>query len=226
MFDQSNIDSVTAAPDGLDLLVAWESSEPAGTLFQVYLDHRLTWSGFERSVHVPLPQGRNVQIAVGAVGDDEGEADFSGSLDPLSPTVKTLRWEGGTFLASDIAGFNVYRADSAGGAVNYGRIFRTIPAYPGGIVTDGYGMGGYGRGGYGRSANDYQCETPDLSNGSWAFGVKPVDQVGNEGAAATTTVVIDAPPRPPAADSRGRRLRYSYDPDTQIATLTWSASPA
>jgi hypothetical protein len=34
-----------------------------------------------------------------------------------------------------------------------------------------------------------------------------------------------APPRPPAPEPDGTRLRYSYDPDTRRAKLFWNPSP-
>lgn len=225
-FSQASITSVEYSRDGSELLVAWTSSDPEGTMFQLYLDNVLTWFGTSRSTHLPWPRGRNLRISIATVAPGEAEVDFSGSLPALDPVTKELTWEGGTYLAPDLAGFRIYRADAAGGPVNFGRIFRTIPAYPGGVVTDGYGMGGYGHGGYGRAATVYRWTTPSLANGSWSFAVAPFDESGNEPVSpATIAVVIAAPPRPPAADSRGRRLKYTYDGSTQVATLSWLASP-
>lgn len=226
MLDQTSIASVTPTRSGVELLATWVSSAPAGTTFQVYLNNALTWHGTERAVHLPWPAGRNTRISVGTVGPGEESSDFSASLPPINPTSKNLAWEGGTFLASDLAGFNIYRADTPGSPVNISRVFKTLPAYPGGAVTDGYGMGGYGRGGFGRAATVYVWQTPSLANGSWAFAVAPFDGAGNEPVSpATISVVIAAPPRPPAPDSRGRRLTYAYDVATRIATLSWIASP-
>jgi hypothetical protein len=227
MFDQSSNRDVTPSRSATELTDTWVSSAPAGTTFQVYLDNVLAWSGIDRAVHLPWPTGRNTRISVGTVGVGEEDDDFSASLPALNPAFKDLTWEGGTFLAADIAGFNVYKSATAGGAVDYATVVKVIPAYPGGVVTDGYGMGGYGHGGYGHSASVYVWQTPSLGNGSWTFAVAAFDEAGNEPVSpATVVVVIAAPPRPPAADSQGRRLSYSYNDTTQVATLTWLASPA
>lgn len=226
-FDQSSISDVAPSRSGTELLVTWVSSAPAGTTFQVYLDNVLAWSGTDRAVHLPWPTGRNLRISVGAVDAGEEDTDFSSSLAALDPTFANLTWEGGTFLAADIAGFRIYKSATAGGAVDYTTVVKVIPAYPGGVITDGYGMGGYGHGGYGHAASTYTWQTPSLSNGSWTFAVAAFDAAGNEPASpATVAVVIAAPPRPPAADSQGRRLSYEYDETSQIATLSWLASPA
>ena len=226
-FDQTSISDVTPSRSGTELLVTWVSSAPAGTFFQGYLDNVLAWTGTDRSVHLPWPTGRNLRISVGTVGIGEEDTDFSGSLAALDPTFKDLTWEGGTFLAEDIVGFNIYKSATAGGAVDYTTVIKVIPAYPGGVITDGYGMGGYGHGGYGHAASTYTWQTPALSNGSWTFAVAAFDEAGNEPASPSTiAVVIAAPPRPPAADSQGRRLSYSYNGVSHVATLTWLASPA
>jgi hypothetical protein len=226
-FSQANIDDVTPGRSGAELLVTWTSTDPEGTVFQVYLDNALAWSGTDRAVHLPWPGGRNLRISVGAVAADEGETDFSASLSALAPTTAELSWEGGTFLAADIAGFRIYKSATAGGPVDFTAALAEIPAYPGGVVTDGYGMGGYGHGGYGRAATTYAWESAPLGNGSWTFAVSPFDEAGNEPASpSTVVVVIAAPPRPPAADARGVRLTYSYDSTSHVATLAWFASPA
>lgn len=226
-FDQASISDVTPSRSGTELLVTWASSAPPATVFQVYLDNVLAWNGTDRAVHLPWPTGRNLRISVGTVGIGEEDDDFSASLPALDPTFKDLTWEGGTFLAEDIVGFNIYRATTAGGAVDYATVIKTIPAYPAGVITDGYGMGGYGHGGYGHAASIYTWQTPSLSNGSWTFAVAAFDEAGNEPVSpATVVVVIAAPPRPPAADDRGRRLSYAYDELSQIVTLSWLASPS
>ena len=226
-FSQANIADVTPARSGAELVVSWSSSDPEGTVFQVYLDNALAWFGTDRAVHLPWPSGRNLRISVGAVGAGEEDTDFSASLPALNPTSKALAWEGGTFLAADIAGFRIYKSAVAGGPVDFATVLAEIPAYPGGVVTDGYGMGGYGRGGYGRAATTYAWRTPALGNGSWTFAVVPFDEAGNQPASPSAAIVaIAAPPRPPAADAQGRRLSYSYDSVSHIATLTWLASPA
>lgn len=225
-FSQATISDVQVAPSGPELSVSWVCSTPDPVTFQVYLDHTLAWSGPSRSVALSMPSGR-VAVSVGTVAAGEAETDFSGSLPALVLPFQTLTWEGGTFLSLDIAGFHVYGETTAGGGINFATILATLPAYPGGVVTDGYGMGGYGHGGYGRSASVYSWQTPALGNGTWTFAVAPFDAAGNEDATpATVAVTIAAAPRPPAAAADGTRLSYTYNPTTHVATLTWLASPA
>lgn len=225
-FDQSSISDVACARDGAELHVAWTSSAVDGTTFQVYLDNVLSWWGTARAVHLPWPKGRNVTISVATVADDEAETDFSASLPALTRNTRTLSWDGGTFQADDIAGFKVYGSAVAGGAVDYSTVLGDLPAYPGGVVTDGFGMGGFGRGGFGKAATSYSWTTAPLGNGSWTFAVKAYDTAGNAvGSPSTVTFTVDAAPRPPAANGSGARLTYTYDATSHVATLNWLASP-
>lgn len=225
-FDQSPITAVVARPDARELLVSWTSTAAAGTVYQVYLNNVLTWHGTTTFAHLPMPSGRNTAISVGTVGSSEAETDFSADLPALTQPSKLLSWEGGTFLGSDISGFRIYGSASAGGAVDYTKILSTIPAYPAGVKTDGYGLGGYGHGGYGRSASVYSWRTPTLGNGTWTFAVVAYDKAGNQLASPTTVAfTIAAAPRPPAVNSANQRLTFSYDATSHVATLNWLASP-
>ena len=101
-----------------------------------------------------------------------------------------------------------------------------ITAYPGGILTDGYGLGGFGQGGFGRAASLYQWTSDALGSGVWSFAVVSFDAAGNQGAGSVSSVAITAPPRPPAAYPDGSRLQYTYNPSNRTVTLSWQASPA
>lgn len=224
-FDQSHVTGVRCYRHGAELVVAWTSSDPAGTTFQVYVGRRLAWAGTRRTAHFPWPADL-VTVHVGAVGAGESKSDFSGSLpaDPLDRV--TLTWLGGTFLGPDIRGFRVYQSATAGGPVDFAAAVADIAAYPNGNVTDGYGVGGYGQGGYGSAAGSYSWESARLGSGVWRFAVAAYDSAGNEDPSPpTTAVTVAVPPRPPAAASDGTRLSYTYSNSTHKATLTWLASP-
>jgi hypothetical protein len=229
MFDQSTIDEVKPPVwDGASLHLEWTSSAPPGTIFQVYLGGRLAWHGTSRWVALPMPP-RRVRIDIGSVGPGEGTVDFSSQL-PAAPADRALlSWLGGTYLdptgRDDLAGFRIYGERVPGGGVDFSKPLAELPAYPGGIQTDGFGLGGFGQGGFGRSASAYRWSSPPLGLGTWTFAVVPVLGSGAEGAPALRTVTITAPPRPPAAFPDGTRLRLVYDPDTQVATLSWQPSP-
>jgi hypothetical protein len=229
-FSQASITSgPTFAARGPVLVVSWASSAPAGTAFQLYADKRLIWSGTQRSVSLPYPTGRTT-YTVGTVAAGEGQTNFAASL-PATPgggDRARLSWYGGTFLDPDgndgVQAFRVYGGLVPGGAVDYDNLLATVPAYtieP----TDGFGRGAFGQGGFGRSAGEYSWTSDPLSGGTWNFAVRAVDKVGNETTLASSSVILTAPPMPPAADALGRRLTYSYNAGTQIATLSWLASP-
>lgn len=229
-FDQSSIVEVMPPRwDGATLQLSWSSTAPAGTTFQVYVGRRLAWYGTNRWVALTMPDSR-VRIDVGAVGPGEASVDFSASLPPGPGDRVTLSWLGGSYLdpsgRDDVQGFRVFGSRRAGWDVDYTEPLTEIPAYPGGTPIDGFGIGGFGRGGFGRAASTYRWTSASLGSGTWTFAVVPFDAVGNQGSGTTLTTTVVAPPRPPAADADGSRLRCSYDPETRQATLSWNPSPA
>ena len=79
-FTQTNITNVKRPVQyGTELLLSWTSSAVAGTVFQVYVDQQLVWSGTGRSCSIPLP-GAVARIDIGAIGLDEDQANFASSL--------------------------------------------------------------------------------------------------------------------------------------------------
>jgi hypothetical protein len=230
MFDQATITEVKPPVwDGSALHLAWTSTAPPGTVFQVYVRGALWWQGSSRQVAIPMPASR-VRIDIGAVGPGEETTDFSAGL-PTAPADRArLCRLGGTYLdptgQDDVAGFWIYGETTPGGGINYAAALAEIGAYPGGIRTDAYGLGGYGQGGFGRAASSYQWTSPPLGSGTWSFAIVSCDAAGNAGVPAVTSATITAPPRPPAPDPDGARLRYTYDPAARAATLSWLASPA
>ena len=220
-FDQSAILDVVDTLRGTDLAIAWDSTAPAGTHFQVYVDRALTWQGTARSCVVPYP-GRAVRIDVGSVLATEASTDLSSELPSAPEDRVTLAWQGGTFLDSAIKGFDVYQSDAAGNPVDYTTSLATIPAYTAGVITDGWGMGGWGDGGWGRAASYYTWTSDHLTGGTWSFGVKTLDLFGNLAHTLETTAVVVAAPPPPARNAAGRRLTYTYSgASTHQVTLNW-----
>jgi len=235
-FSQDGIDAVTVVSDGPELLIRWNSAFPDPTFFQVYVDHRLSWSGSSRSCRVPLPfdaVGRNVWVDVGIVPSGEAYLDYSSSLP--GPTQRgdsvSLSWMGGTYLdqtgLGNLLGFRIYRSKSPGGTIDRSLPVDTVTAYPGGRIVDGFGFGGFGTGGFGRAATTYVWTSPSLPSGTWQFAVVPYDRAGfDRGNGSSFTVNVTSAPRPPAADSAGSRLSYSYSgPATRLVTLQWLSSP-
>lgn len=225
-FDDTVISGISARPFDADLFLSWASSAPAGTTFQVYVDNLFTWHGTDLACVLPLPTAR-VRIDVGAVADGEATTDFSASLPAPAGTGSRARltWTGGSYLDpdGDLLGFNVYGEATPGGGIAYGTALGFVAAYPGGVATDGFGLGGFGSGGFGSGAGAYSWTSDPLTSGTWNFGVKALGAAGNEGTAVTTSVAISVPPAPPAANANGKRLTYTYLSGT--VTLNWLASP-
>jgi hypothetical protein len=229
-FDQSTITEVLPPVwDGSALQLEWKSTAPAGSVFQVYVARALTWHGTARWVAIPMPSSR-VRIDIGVVGPGEETTDFSGTL-PAAPNDRArLSWLGGSYLdptgKDNVAGFWVYGEPALGDGIDWTHPLAEIRAYPGGILTDGYGQGGYGQGGFGRAASSYDWTSPALRSGTWSFAIVSFDVAGNAGTPVLSSVVIQAPPRPPAAFDDGSRLRSTYNPATRSVTLSWQPSPA
>jgi hypothetical protein len=235
-FSQASVLDVRVVADGPELFVSW-SSTAAGMWYQVYVNKRLSWSGRSTRCHVPRPaspSGWNLWVDVGTVDPSEATVDFSSSLPTASglSTRARLSWLGGTYLDptgnDDIRGFRVYGSDTPGGMVDYTTILAAIAAYPGGWISDGFGLSGFGQGGYGRAATAYQWESGPLASGAWTFAVVPYDAAGNSRQPGqVATVAIAEAPLPPATAADGTSLSYSYSgPSIGTATLTWLPSPS
>jgi hypothetical protein len=222
-FDPTTITEVYPPKrSGAGVKIAWESSSPAGTIFQVYINRTRAWSGAERSVTLHVPAGASIDI--GAVEPGEALTDFSASLSAIPETRVTLTWTGGLFEGSDLSGFRVYGESHPGGGIDYTAPLGDIQAYVEGAESDGFGMGGFGEGGFGASAGSYSWTSTPLTGGTWNFVVVPYDMIGNEGEAAAISQTVIAPPGPPKRDGDGSRLTYTYDPETYKATLNWLES--
>jgi hypothetical protein len=225
-FSQSNITVVyPPVQNGTQLLLSWASSAPNGTLYQVYLNRQLVWSGVGLSCSVPVPAAIS-RIDIGTVGAAESQVSFVAEL-PTTPSRQVaLSWLGGTYQGADIAGFHIYGETTPGGGIDYTNILATVPAFIAGVITDGFGYGGFGQGGFGQSAGSYSWTSNPLSGGTWNWGVTPFDVSGNEGSPRTAAVAISAPPLPPAPFPNATRLQYTFNGSTHQVTLAWNPSPS
>jgi hypothetical protein len=207
-----------------ELLLSWQSSSPAGTWFQVYFNRALAWYGTSTTTSIAYPTAVS-RIDIGTVGPGEQQTNFAADLPTAPDLYAEIAWLGGTFEGADIAGFNVYGADGAGGAVDYSSVLSTVPAYTAGVINDGFGLGGFGEGGFGEAASTYSWTAGPLSTGTWTFGVVPFDTAGNLGTAATASVTIHAPPLEPAPFPDYTRLHYTYAAPPYEITLLWNPTP-
>jgi hypothetical protein len=243
-FDSSLITEVFPPTwQGGRLVLSWISSVAPGTYFQVYVAGTLVWYGTDRHTTIAVPSGP-LQIDIGAVGPGEQATDLSsGGYDlknynvdgydtvPFTPieTRAFLSWQ-----SIGAAGFHVYE-----GATGYDMGVYSLGGYEGsagtlvgditsiehGLSTGGYDMGGYNQGGYDILSGTYSWTSKPLTRGIWNFSVRSYDAAGNEGTPVTTSVAIAAPPKPPAVDSQGKRLEYTYNQTTKQVTLAWLPSP-
>jgi hypothetical protein len=207
-FNPGPIRDVAATVSDAQLRVSWASSATPGSVYQVYLDRALVWSGTATSCVLPHPTGR-VQIDVGVVSSANARVDQSRAL-PAVPGGGgriALSWQGGAFLGADTAAFAVFLGAAPGAAVNLaGSPIATMTAYPQGLAMDGFGMGGFGSGGFGSAASTYAWTSPPLAPGVWNLAVCAVDSAGNLGPAQTVAQTVVGPPAPPARNAEGLRL--------------------
>ena len=223
-FSQSTITAVNPPTYAFgQVYLSWQTTSPAGTWFQIYVNDALTWWGQSTSARLIVPSVGVDRVNIGTVDAGEQQTDFSNSLFAAPNRRAELNWVGGTFKGADIAGFRVYGSDSAGGPVDYTAVLADITAYPSGIYTDGFGLSGFGFGGFGESASTYSWTSDSLTSGVWSFAVVPYDQAGNPGTIAMAIFTSVVPPLAPAPYADGLRLTYTYR--AYEITLNWNASP-
>lgn len=228
---QSEILSTTVIQVGLDLRVHWTSTSQV-KMFQVYVNHRLSWVGCDQYCSIPISSqshdGR-IWIDVGAIDPQELYCDFSSTL-ASAPLIgnASLAWSGGTYLDDsgndDVAGFQVHELDDPTATPDFSTLRDILPAYPGGRITDGYGLGGFGDGGYGRSASSYRWQASGFASGNRTFAVVPFDHSGQtRGTGTRVTFAVQAAPMPSVVNNQNAGLSLSYAGNvTRIATLKWS----
>jgi hypothetical protein len=225
-FDQSTITGVNPPVyNGWQVTLSWTTTSPPLTWFQIYVNRVLSWWGQTTIATLALATAGPDRVDVGAVLPGEEQTDFSAMLPSAPATRAQLSWQGGVFEGADLAGFRVYGSPAPGSAIDYKTPLADITANPSGSNTSGFGLGGFGSGGFGAVAGTYTWTSHPLATGAWSFGVVPYDLAGNEGVASTTNLSILAPPNPPAPNADGKRLTYTYDATSHIATLHWLASP-
>ena len=180
-----------------------------------------------------VPAASTTWVEVAGVAAGEIHQDFSASLGSTAQSGHArLSWEGGTYLDSrgndDVSAFEITSSRAPGAANDPTHVLAKIAAYPGGWISDGFGLGGFGRGGFGRSATAYLWTSPPLASGVWQFSVVPVDRQGNAKASARViSLSAVSVPLAPAAPVAGPRLAYqpsSVGPHR--FNLSWLASPS
>jgi len=203
-------------------------SDAEGEHHQAYVDGRLagaTLSTDDRSIIVAAAEHAGSAVEVIAVDVDDRLTDYGASISGYADehgSRVTLTWSGGRYLDDELDHFDVHGGPT--GDIDYDAPLNAepIPATAGGENLGGFGRGGFGRGGWGRSAMAFTFTTDKRFPGDWEFEVVAVDASGNAtgGAAAQVAVALAGLARPPSDFAVSE-----YAPQTQTATLTWTASP-
>ena len=195
---------------GAGRLVTWKSGRfalgyplgmPLGVdarvAWQVYSAGALVGASTEPQMVVPLAGGMQWFEVIGVAAHLAGVAQAN-VLEPAPGRRVRLEWPASA--SGDVAAYRVYH-DAQTGAVNYATPAAEVNARPGGVAP----------------AN-YAWTSGDLAGGAWRFGIRAVDDAGNEAAAALEAAVTLSPaPDPPSG------VAALYDPGTQRATITWAA---
>jgi hypothetical protein len=226
-FNEYGITDITVGRFDTDLHLRFASEWPAGSHYQIYVNHTLKWVGTATTAVLPGIGPEVAIIHVGNVAPEGRNADYSAILPDVVPAGSRarLKWAGGRWLSPTLAGFHVYMSRTPGGPIDWSNRVGDVPARHGAGWGDGFGRGPFGRGPFGRGAISYRWTSGPLATGIYTLGVRAYDASGTESADATTTIVaVQAPPAvvPPFAD--GTRMRSTFDPASHAAALTWNES--
>lgn len=225
-------------------LVKWRSSW-SDKLYQVYVNGRyagVTLRAEQRQIVVPVPTSleRPIRIEVFAVEDEQADVDFSDELDSSDGHEGRVRI---SFLRSQElpigATIQIY-CNGGSGEVDYDNPVNDSPIRvwstwqdKGGFGMSRFGVGdfgfdaaaavGFGRGCFGNVQFGFDVDsiewiTEPMSAGVYKFGVKVVDEAGNESSAVETREVTVSPLAMPAE----QMSVFSFD--KQINQLVLSVS--
>ncbi|MBN1359356.1 MAG: hypothetical protein JW993_02135 [Sedimentisphaerales bacterium] len=228
-------------------LVSWHSGLE-GKLHQVYVNDRFagaTLDPAQRQLVVQLPSSFEaaVRLEVTAVEPEEAHVDFADALGftPIDSTRVRL-----TLLRNqDLplgATANVY-CDHGTGQIDYEAPLNRepVPLWPcrqdkagfgmaqfatgdfgyESAAAVGFGQGSFGHGQFGLDADTVDWVSPDLSLGTYRFGVSVTDLHGDESAASETEPITVVPPARPAA---GCEI-VTFDPANNQLTLSVADQP-
>ena len=220
-----------------------QTTSPAGTWFQIYINQALAWWGQTTSARLDARTTGPIRVDIGTVLAGEEQTSFASSL-PSAPARRAeLSWLGGTFESTDIAGFQVWYSAAAAGELWRRRIrFDELTAGRQWAVRRRHADEARGRdhrlpvghlhrwlrlrrvrlGRLRSAAGTYTWTSDPLSNGVYWYAVVPYDSAGNLGTPATTSVTIEVPPLEPPLFEDDTRLHYTYDAITDEVTLYWN----
>jgi hypothetical protein len=137
----------------------------------------------------------------------------------------TVELDTGTQSNSADIWVDAMRVCTVSSPIDYSAPVAFLPGKSGDAWPDGAGRGRAGRGRAGFAELPYRWQSqPHAEGGTKSYGVRSVDEAGNEATAATASVVVSLPPKPPQANAQGGRVAYTFNVGPpKTATLTWTA---
>lgn len=185
-----------AATMGGGYRLTWQFSADPDAWYKVFLN-RVEGAVVDDNYSTIYPEDDELStFEVLAVGPGNRFADYSHLMEAVYGNKVRLTWLGSD--SPDAESYNIYNDDRTG-TMDYGTVVANVPHQGGGVT--------------------HYWKSGELAEGTWKFGVRCVDEAGNEETNTTTvTVVIDTYPHAVT------NLAYSWDDVLKKVTLTWTGS--
>lgn len=184
------------ASSGGGVRARWDMLVDPDAWFKVFLNKVEVGVVQETETILYPPNEEQAFVEVLGVGPGNRFADYTHLLEVLDGNKVELTWSGS--VSTDVDHYNVYN-DNKTGTVDYGTIIAEVTH-----------LG---------SAVAHSWKSDELSDGTWKWAVRTVDEAGNEETnVVTASVAINTFPDP-VTD-----LDYTFDDGTDKVTLTWTGS--
>lgn len=190
----------TVVPDALGggIRLSWQHDADPDAWFKIFMDQvqQAVTQDHENVIYPIL--GVQSFFEVLAVGSGNRLADYTHLLEELDGNKTLLSWAGST--SGDTDYYHIYN-DNKTGTIDYGTLIATVDHLGSGVA--------------------HSWKSDALSDGTWKWAVRAVDDATNEETnVVTVSVVIDTYPLAPTG------LEYTFNDTTDKVTLTWTASPS
>lgn len=176
--------------------LSWDHSVTPDAWYKVFLNKVEIAVTKDNFVEIFPPQGEQSFYEVLPVGPGNRFADYTHLMEPLDGNKALISWDGST--SGDTDYYHVY-TDNKTGTVDYNTVIATVNHLGSGAV--------------------HTWKSDALTDGTWKFGVRAVDDATNE-ETNVTTVSVTIGSYPLAVTG----LSYSWNDLTKKVTLTWTAS--
>lgn len=183
---------------GGGIRLSWEHDADPDAWFKIFLNQieEAITQDHEYIIYPALAEQSFFEVL--AVGSGNRFADYTHLLEDLDGNKVLITWNGST--SGDADYYHIYN-DNQTGSIDYGTLIATVDHLGSGV------------------AHSYKSDA--LSDGTWKWAVRAVDDATNEETnVVTVTVVIDTYPLAPT------NLEYTFNDTTDKVTLTWTASPS